>query len=153
MKLKRLTQLAEIAASIAVVFTLVILVLEIRTNTAVVQQQAQLNRIDSVFLPFLDPESVKSAYIKIKARDGNPEDVELFMDRYQMSENEAISWVMLLNRQWNGYLSSFHTHGPNQALAETIESLIKYPDQQLFLDTFNGSEEFLGYIDSLKGKL
>lgn len=150
-KLSNYASIAEILSSIAVLVTLIFLVAEVRTNTATLQRQVDLDRavrqnqmMDSPYLPGI--------LAKIKARD--PESIssvrQAFMDRYELTFEESDRYVRYLREIWLGYEADFFFDEPG--LDRFIRGGIANPDQALFWENSKMffDEEFVRYVDTLQ---
>ena len=100
MELKKLALLAEIVGGIAILITLIILVAEIRSNSRLVERQITLDRANAdaqiIDSPYLAP-----AYVKVKAITGEiPSAQVAFMEKYDLTLEEAVRLVAYLQRDW-----------------------------------------------------
>ena len=132
MKVERWTQWAEIAASLAVVVSLVFLIQEVRYNTAVTERQAVMDRAAAVNAPFVDESPLASIMAKIKAVDGPDEGVSAFVDRYDLSYEEAVRWSRHLSLIWIGLEADFVASGSSPRLERTTRGLLQSKDHQVY---------------------
>ena len=70
MKLQQWAHLAEIGASVGVIVTLLLLLQEVRGNTAAIERQASLDRTTAWTAPFFPSSDLPDILAKIKAVDG-----------------------------------------------------------------------------------
>jgi hypothetical protein len=133
MKLERWTQIAEVVTAVGAIIALVILILEVRANTAALQQQQAAQFGASFYEPYLNPEVLPGLYAKVKAVDGVDRSVQLFMDRYHMTTEEAIQWTRALGFSLVPAQNDFYLNGPSETLRAQIQVLSRTPDTELFL--------------------
>jgi hypothetical protein len=132
MKMERWTQWAEIAASLAVVVSLVFLIQQVRYNTAVLERQAVMDNAAAVNAPFVDESPLASIMAKIKAVDGPDEGVSALVDRYDLSYEEAVRWSRHLSLIWIGLEADFMASGPTPRLERGTRGLLQSKDHQVF---------------------
>lgn len=150
MKLKRWSLVAEVAASIAVIFSLVLLIAEVRDNTQAVERQIARDHYRSILSPFISPPVLLSAIEKIKAVDGHGNQVKAFMETYDMSDGEAYAFTNFQLIIWADMQQDFVNNGPSYRLEEQIRLLVRHPDVSLFLEHSDFSESFSSYIESVR---
>jgi type III secretory pathway component EscR len=150
MKLKNWASIAEMVASLAVIISLALLVLEVRGNTLAVERQINKDHVRSILTPFIDPPILLSAMKKIKNVDGHDDYVQAFMESYDLDSAEAYAWGNFLLIIWMDMEQDFVENGPSDRLAEQIRELVRHPDVTLFLENFEFSEVFNSYIESLR---
>ena len=151
MKLKKWVHVSEIVASIAVVASLIFLALQIGDNTRTLQRQEIRDRSDSLTSPFLDVSQVPSILTKIKAVDGIEDLEKAYMDRYNLTHEEASIWVRYQNVLWAGLEADFVANGISPALEAYIKLLLRYPDVRLSWE-YRWSvqdSDFIGYVERL----
>lgn len=132
MKLHEWADLAEVVASIAVVVTLIVLVFEVRANTAAIERDALLERSNRLSAPFLNTADLSRISAKIQAVDGVDPVIQAFVDHYGLSVAEADRWTRVLTLVWQSLLADYQYNGPSENLAATIRGLISTADNQLF---------------------
>lgn len=132
MKKEHWTQWVEIAASLAVVVSLVFLIQQVRYNTAVMERQAVMDNAAAVNAAFVDESPLASIMSKIKAVDGPDEGVSAFVDRYDLSYEEAVRWSRHLSLIWIGLEADFMAGGSSTRLERTTRGLLQSKDHQLF---------------------
>ena len=131
MKLERWAHWAEIAASLAVVISLAILVQEVRRNTAAIERQAVLDRATAVNAPFMDDSPLPAIFAKIKAVDGTDAIDSAFVDRYDLTVEEATRWARHLSLIWQALEADFRARGTSPESERMIRALLAEEDNQL----------------------
>jgi hypothetical protein len=149
MKLKMWALVAEVAASLAVIFSLFLLVVEVRENTKAVESQIARDHHRSIFSPYISPPILLSAIEKIKAVDGRADQVKAFMETYNMSDAEAYAFTNFQLIIWVDMQQDFINNGPSSRLKEQIQKLVRHPDVSLFLEHSELTEAFSSYIESV----
>ena len=135
MKLESWAHWAEIAASTAVVVSLVFLTLEIRDNTRALEGQAVRERAAALNQAYVESPLAPSILAKIKGVDG-PEPAEaLLIERYGLTYEEAGIWARRLADVWTGLEAEFIRDGQSQGLQDRVQLLLLYPDVQVFWDS------------------
>ena len=87
MKLKGWANLAEITASVAVVVSLIILIVQMKESNDIERAQSLFRVAYWDAQLFIMSEELPQAMAKIKAVDGN--DMQMYMDRYDLSYEQA----------------------------------------------------------------
>lgn len=151
MKDRNWVQRVEMVASICVVVSLMLLVLEVRQNTRTIERQILSDRVSNLTVPFLEGPALLAAFEGVKRVDGWDELHRAFMEEYGLEPAQAVAWIFHLNRVWNGIQIDFYTDGPSDVMATGVRSLLSYPDQQLFWKHERFSPEFETYVESLTG--
>lgn len=132
-------QWAEVVGTFAVVATLIVLILEVRTNTDAIQRQAQLDRDMRLLEPYLNVPDLPDIFAKIKDHDGAHEpQVRAFADTYNLSNREAVLWVRHLDMIWAGIEADYDYYGPSPSLERQMSALLAYPDQRLYWSSYPG---------------
>ena len=131
MKLRLWVDVAEITASLAVVATLVILIVQINQSNEIEQRQTALRHAQWDAQMFLLSDELPSILSKIKAVDGH--DLQPWMDHYELSYAEAASWNRWLTLMWRGLQIDYQLNGPSERLDQSIRVTASWPDQQLFM--------------------
>ena len=150
MKLKIWVDVAEITASLAVVATLGLLVVQLSQSNEIEQRQSALRQAQWDAEMFLLSDELPSILAKIKAVDGY--DLEPWMEKYELSYAEAASWNRWLTLMWRGWELDYTMNGPSKTLEQAIRNTASYPDQQLFIQGafFPGanffSNQFTDYV-------
>ena len=152
MNMKQAANWAEIIASGAVVASLVFLIFEVRDNTRVVEQQSIRDRSAALNDAFVRDPRIPAILAKIKKVDGPEPGEQAFMDRYDLSYEEAAIFVRMVAAMWNGLEAEFTLNGASPTLEENIQLLMLYPDEQLFLKWTPqlSSQSFMNYIEKVR---
>jgi len=147
-------ELSELVASIAVVISLVFLIYEIRQNTVTLEKQIWMDRQSRMVDPYLSSDEIRSAYAKIKSKDGLEHRVDVFVEKYDLDTEEAVAWVRMLDAMWYGYEIDFWTFGKNDALDSVILGMLQNPDQMLYWDAVvrenSLTSEFIEHVEKLR---
>lgn len=151
-KVELWAQWAEIAASLTVVITLVLLVQEVRRNTRALQRQADVERAVAMTYPFFENPGLADVLDKIKAVDGQDPVPRALMEHYGLTGREAILWERHLLLIWQGLEADYEAVGESPTLGNMIRSLWCAPDNRLYLtaeEQFSTSE-FREYVTRLR---
>lgn len=151
MKDRNWVERVEMVASICVVVSVVLLVLEVRQNTRAIERQILSDRVSNLTVPFLEGPELLMAFQAVKSVDGWDELHRAFMEEYGLEPAQAVAWTFHLNRVWNGLQIDFFADGPSDVMARGVKSLLAYPDQRLFWKHERFSPEFTAYVESLTG--
>ena len=81
---------------LTVVISLVVLIVEVRANTAAIERQGRIDQLSMVTQPFLDDVEMGLVLAKIKAVDGREKAISALMEAYDLTDVEAASWGRLL---------------------------------------------------------
>jgi hypothetical protein len=152
-KLKELAQWAEIIASVAVVVSLVVLIVEIRDNTRAIEGESIKDRSALLNDPFVNSALNPSILAKIKKVDGWEPLEATFTERYGLTYEEAAIWARNLSMMWTGYEAQFISDGPTPELIETMQLLLQMPDNKMYWQAGAiqiRSAEFRTYVASLE---
>ncbi len=147
--------IAEIAASVAVVVTLVILIAQIRESSLIEQRESAIRAAEWDAAVFLQSETLASTISKIKAVDGIEDGIQEFMDRYDASYEQAAAWNRYLVLNWAGMQADYLYHGRSESLDQRIRYNLQWPDQRILIrDVFGEAwspfhREFDEYVVSL----
>mgnify|MGYP001816494569 CR=1 FL=1 len=150
MKIRIWVDIAEITASLAVVATLGLLVVQINQSNDIEQRQSILRQAQWDAEMFLLSDELPSILSKIKAVDGY--DLQPWMERYELSYAEAASWVRWLTLMWRGWELDYMTNGPSNGLEQAIRDTANWPDQKLYMqgvffpETPFFSSQFTDYV-------
>jgi len=154
-ELRTWVDIAEIAASLAVVVTLVILVVQIREASLIEQRQSFIRAAEWDAAVFLQSDVLASALSKVKAVDGIEEGIQEFMERYATSYEQAAAWNRYLVLNWSGIQADYLYHGRWDGLDQRIRHNLEWPDQQILIRPVFGQpwspfhHEFDEYVLSL----
>ena len=152
MNLTRFSQISEIVTGLAIVITLVVLVLEVNGNTRAMEYQLELERYDRLF-GIADSDYLPPIMRKIKAVD-EPEGgviLNTYMDRYDLTLEEAERWVRYMGVIWSG-LQSEHGYGKDNS--NYIRALLENTDQHIYWQTIKDTNwydpDFVAYVEDVR---
>ena len=151
MRDKNWAQRIELIASVSVVVTLVLLVVEVRANTGALERQILLDRSANMATPFMEGPELLEAFRRVKSVDGwGPLETE-FMERYGLEPAQSVAWTFFLFKIWNNLEADHAFAGPSDELTASIQGLLAFPDNQLYwkhaADQF--SPEFIAYVEEV----
>ena len=149
MKLKDIALLTEIVGGVGILISLVVLVLEVRQNTALVERQILLDRSNWA-TQIIDSPYIAPIFAKIKAIDDDIVPTErAFMDQYDLTFEEATRFTTWLRREWSGYEAEFELGTPG--LDSVIKDMLQHKDQNLFWMTTRSTftADFVNFVDDL----
>ena len=152
MKLEKWAHASEVFGSIAIVISLVILILEVRSNTLVQQQQMQLDRGLNFTDTFLGSPELADIYAKVKAIDGIEPLAGAYVERYELTPAEGVLWSRLVQRTLFTWQSQYLFGGPSEELQSEIRAVFKYPDIRIAYEINEDGllgPEFIEYVDSV----
>jgi len=142
-------QYLDALVGLSVVFTLIVLIVEVRGNSLVIERQIRTEHNTGIVAPLIATNELLSAYEKIKTRDGWEADIRAFTDHYGLEPREAIAWTRMLLGIWWQREIDYLTSGPSDELADSVRGLLAYPDNALFW-TFNGDSfdpDFRAFVE------
>lgn len=152
-RLEQWAHWAEIVASVAIVVSLVFLIQEVRYNTSILERQAVLDRTAALNDQFFEDSPLASILAKVKVVDG-PDPLEsAFVDRYDLSYEEAVRWVRHLSFVWSVLEADYRANDRSRALEDIASGLLDYPDNRLFWDQGApqiATGEFRRYVAALR---
>lgn len=148
-KLSDLAHLAEIVSGIAIVITIVLLIVEVRSNGKLLQRQIELERIDRSAI--FDSQYLPDILEKIKSVDGVGGTVQAFMDRYDLTYVDADRWVRYMRQQWEAHEANFR-FGETESLESMLPILMNFPDQVLFYEVARSGMDpaFVQFVDQFE---
>ena len=149
MKLKDIALLTEIVGGVGILISLVVLVLEVRQNTALVERQILLDRSNWV-AQIIDSPYIAPIFAKIKAIDDDIVPTErAFMEQYDLTFEEATRFTTWLRQMWSGFQAEFETGTPG--LDEIIKDILQHKDQELFWMNTRSTytADFVNYVNDL----
>lgn len=151
MRGKNWTQRIEMVASVSVVVTLVLLVVEVRANTGALERQTLLDRAANMATPFMEGPELLEAFRKVKSVDGWGQMETEFMERYQLEPAQAVAWTFFLYKIWNNLEADHAFAGPSNELTGSIQGLLAFPDNQLYWKYAAGqfSPTFVAYVEEV----
>jgi hypothetical protein len=146
---------AEIVASIAVVVSLVFLVQEVRDNTRALERQTYLDQQSRLVSPYMDSAEFRSLYAKIKTVDGVEPQVAAFMDRYDLSMEQAVYWVRSPEILFVQLEADYLTLGLDARMADMVNGLLSFPDAALYWTSIRGGQgkhdqRFVRWVESIR---
>jgi hypothetical protein len=148
------TTVGVVVASVAVVITLAFLIYEVRQNTFAIERQTVLDRQSRLVDPYLTSPDFRAVYTKIKAKDGRELRVEALIDRYELTDEEAVLWVRHLDENWTGMEADFLQYGPSRGLDALIIGFLTFPDAKAYweasLNDGPFSPAFVEHVESLR---
>lgn len=147
MKIEKVSAWAELFASIAVVVTLVILVLEVRATNVSLKRQAAMDRAAAFSEPFLDEPMLGDILGKIKAVDGPDPIPAQLAERYDLTPGEAIAWERHLWVVWSSLEADFMLRGDEPETRGMVAILKSTPDNQIYLQSLAFSRYQKAFVD------
>lgn len=141
----------EVVVGLSVLVSLIVLIVEVRTNTRAIERQSDLDYIDAVTQPYIDDVQMGEVLAKIKAVDGREPTVAALMAAYELSDVEAAAWGRFLYRTWFGVEADFR-YGGREMVEESVRLLLPYPDAEIYWETIGPfhSPEFRALVDELR---
>jgi len=140
----------------AIVVTLIVLIIEVRENTASIDRQASVDRISAATEPFFDAE-LASILVKIKSIDGEDTSaVNAYVENYGLSHEEAVLWTRHLWYLWKTLEAEYVSSGESEALDDQISLLLLSRDNQIFLEgarTLLFVDDFANHVAQLEQNL
>ena len=160
MKLQKWALIAEIAAGLGVIISLIFLglqthqgVLATEQNTRALERQMQLDITNTIHGEFISSEFLADIQQKVMAvnpsNNGNTI-TDIFTSEYGLTEVEAIVWWRWLMLIWDQNLSYWEMLNRSPEGCEPAANLLRFRDQRLFWDIFRDSydPEFVNCIDA-----
>ena len=146
-KLSHWASIAEIASSLAVLVTLIVLIFQMRENTAAIQRQAALERTRIVSTDMINSGELPRILSNIQARDGVPEVEQAFIEEYGMSPEDSIRWARHLGFIWGAFEADYFAGIPG--LEANIRFGQQFADGQLFWKMAKSQydPEFVRWVD------
>lgn len=154
-KIQEFALVAEIVAAIAIVASLLFLANEVRENTRAMEAQFVRDRSEAIASPFLDTARLPKILEKIKAIDGIEPLEQAYMDRYELTHEEASIWTRYQDTLWKGLQAEYVVTGATPELEAYIKDLLMYPDVDLSWEQRWGvsNTEFIAYVEQLQNEL
>ena len=108
-KLSDWASIAEIVSGIAIVVTIVVLIVEVRSNSGMLARQMELERVDRNNILFINSLVLPAIHEKIKAVDSEFVNAATtaFMGQYNLSFTEAEQWVRFQTQRWRQFEADF----------------------------------------------
>lgn len=154
MRLERLAHWAEIVGQAGIIVTLVVLILQIRENSRILQGQAIMQREAPLTEHFLGESPLPNILAKMKAVDGAEPIVQLFMDRYGLSYEEGVVWTRHATSVWVSMAAEYALLGESEALAQQIRALLGEVDHRIWWENGGparlGHPAFVSYVDAVR---
>ena len=150
----RWAQRVEMLASVSVVVTLVLLIVEVRANTGALERQVLLDRAANISTPFMEGPALLEAFRRVKRVDGwGPLETE-FMQRYGLEPDQSVAWMFFLHKIWNGLEADYAFAGASDELAASIQGLFVFPDNRLYWkhSASGFSPEFVAYVEEIDSR-
>ena len=151
---RKWVELSELVASVAVIISLIFLIYEVRQNTATMEKQIWIDRQGRMIEPYMDSGEIRSAYAKIKSKDGLERRVDAFIEEYGLDTEEALAWVRMLDSIWYGYEIDYWAYGENDELDSVILGMLENPDQMLYwqavVEEGSLTREFVEHVETLR---
>jgi hypothetical protein len=150
--LEDLGNLGEFLSSIAVLASLIYLALQVRQATKWQRHAAALDRATALTSPFFASSELPAVLVKIMAVDEVHPMVKAFVERYDLTPEEAILWQRHLVLVWMGLEADYSLSGGSQELKSTIRYLMTFPDNQVYWEhsIAFGDADFRGYVEGVR---
>ena len=150
----RWLQYIEVATALSVIITLVVLIVEVRTNTKTIERQLLVDRAGNIARPFMSSPELLEAFERIKEVDGWNPGIANLREYYGLEPQQAIAWNMFLLANWSGLEADFVTVGPSDGLRSQIRGLMRFPDNHIFWSNSSGAfrPSFVAYVDQVRNE-
>lgn len=115
----------------------------------------QMERVSISMDPYFASADLARIYAKVKAVDGMEPVAETFVDRYDLTPEEAVLWSRLVSNGWHVKQVHFLTDGPSEELENEIKGLDQYPDVRIVFEANEDDAllpEFVEYVESIIAK-
>ena len=150
-KLSDLASIAEIVSSVAIVITIAVLILELRSNSALLERQIELDRIDRISVILADAELAE--ILQRTGRGGQPSRMErLVMNEFDLTLPEAAKFGRYTGNQWQAVQADFAFFGPTERLEERIFGMLLRPGQAFWWQHKSPNlwtDEFQQFVDGI----
>ena len=153
MRFREWVPAAEIFASIAIAISLIVLILEVRQNTLVQERQIQIDQRAAFNDPFVVSPVHARILAKVKAVDGLEPNSQAYIDRYELTVEEAGTWARHNTNIWSGFQSQYFFSGPTEVLESSLRGIFKYPDAMIVFDINEDTflrAEFVTYVEFIR---
>ena len=117
----------ELIVGVSVIISLIVLIIEVRTNTHALERQSRMDYLNGITQPYIDDVSMGRVLSKVKAVDGRDENVLAFMAAYDLDEVEAAAWTRHLYNIWGG-IEADYLYADSDQVESTIKALAIFPD-------------------------
>ena len=145
----------EVVGIAAVVVSLVVLIIEVRENTAAIDRQISMDRASALAEPFFESE-LPSILAKIASVESVTPTLSSYMELWDLSESEAILWERHLTLLWETLEAQFVADGPSEQLDNLVSILLGNRDNQIYVDDVAGfrfSGSFRVYVSERQANL
>lgn len=146
---------AELVGLAALTISVVVLIYEVRANTAAIGYQAKMDEIKAVAEPFFESDALSGVLAKIKTVDGFPPPIPAYQETYDLSAEEAILWTRHMIVLWGSIEATYLAYGPSAELERNINTLLTNQDNIIYVEqraVLNASREFLDYIQEVQSR-
>jgi hypothetical protein len=146
---------AELIGLAALTISVLVLIYEVRANTAAIGYQAKMDSVKAVADPFFESDALSGILAKIKTVDGFHPPIPAYQERYGLSEEEAILWTRHMIVLWGSIEATYLAYGPSPELEQNINSLLTNPDNRIHVGqrvVLTASNEFLDYIREVQDR-
>lgn len=153
-RLEQWSHWAEIVASVAIVVSLVFLIQEVRYNSSIMERQAVLDRTEAFNAPFFQESPLPAILTKVKEVDGYDAIELAFVERYDLTYQEATLWVRHLSVLWAVLEADYRVGGLTPELTAMVQGLLATDDNRLFWEQgapLVTSGGFRAYVDGVRG--
>jgi len=140
----------ELITGASIIISLIVLIVEVRTNTNALELQSRMDYLNGITQPFIDDVSMGRVLAKVKAVDGREEHVSVFMAAYDLDEVEAAAWTRHQYRIWGG-IEVDYLYADSDQVESTISALAAFPDARLYWKIMRDwhSPKFVALVDKL----
>ena len=139
---------AELIGVSSIIVSLGFLIFVIRENSLAIEQQAALERANTIAAPYFESE-LASILVKVSKVDGDFGLPARFVDRYDLTIEEAILWERHLWHVWEAIEASYITEGASEKLERQIRLLLLSHSNSMYVDNalkYQFNEDFGTYI-------
>ena len=153
MKIAEWAPIAEVVSSVAVVVTVCVLILEVRGNTAALERQARLGYLETTFGDVYRSPYLPAIVVKIDAVDGVGATSKALIERYGLSQEEAVRWFRFASKEWGSLLADYEYFGDRNRLRRAIAGLIRFPPHQIYWEKYGKQQfqsDFVQYVESVR---
>jgi hypothetical protein len=151
MKLEKWALLAEVISGVAILTTLIVLVLDVRSNGRLMQRQLDMERLERRY--YGDSIELIQALEQIRAiePESNSPGLNAYMERYDLSFQDAMRWASYVWRTWVMYETDFLA-GDRDGVEGEVADSINLPEMALYWDLHKEQfdEGFVEFAESLR---
>jgi hypothetical protein len=147
-----ISAVSELVAAVAVILTLLYLARQIREGSESQVRGMRNRHEDAVSGDLIGSSDLARILTKIKDVDGHSPLVKAFVERYDLSYEDANRWVRYLMRMWFGMHTDYKFGVSDDA---GIRAAFYYPDQALFWRHAKAafSADFVAHVETLRPKV